>query len=88
MSEKLTKEIYEAMQVSYLSERHDAIKKLITSQVSLAEQALLDRLEKSVTLEYDDGFPADSHYFVRAMTAERNGLHNKNDKLHNNSDQN
>lgn len=28
--EELTKAIYEAMQVPYLSERHDAIKKLIT----------------------------------------------------------
>lgn len=31
--EELTKAIYEAMQVPYLSERHDAIKQLITSVI-------------------------------------------------------
>lgn len=37
-SEKLTQDIYAAMQVPYLSERHDAIKKLFTTFMT----ALLD----------------------------------------------
>lgn len=40
--EELTKAIYEAMQVPYLSERHDAIKKLIAQY---ATQCRIDEYE-------------------------------------------
>lgn len=53
-NEDLTKDIYEAMQVSYLSERHDAIKKLIQSHTNKAISNVLDRMEEFITYgEYD-----------------------------------
>ena len=46
--EELTKAIYEAMQVSYLSERHDAIKKLIKQhREAYALEARIAELENN-----------------------------------------
>jgi len=43
-AEQLTHDIYEAMQLPHLSERHDAIKRLMEAHTS----AVLDRVEKGM----------------------------------------
>lgn len=49
--EDLTKHIYDAMQLPWLSERHDAINQLIEAEASRRSEAMLDELEKLIDAE-------------------------------------
>ena len=53
--EELTKAIYEAMQVPYLSERHDAIKELINTQKRLYAESELEKFKANNHIGYAYG---------------------------------
>lgn len=61
LKEAITKKIYEAMQVSYLSERHDAIKQLFINTLTdlRAEMPTESRIGKGYSTSLTDRFDYD-----------------------------